>query len=292
MALNGVYGVNGWLYQNSGPASAYSQFIGNHAWWTASSGTAALSTLTYVQVMTLNTSGRLTIFSTASSTSTTTGALVVTGGVGIGGALYVNTTSYIAGAQIITTTTIGQYASSSANNASSTGTTSTFFINNTTTSTGTTTGALVVTGGVGIGDNLYVANTSYIGNSKILTQATAYDYIMLRGQYIPRTGYVSGSTITIDASLYDNYVVTATGSTTVIQLNTTNGYTPFDGQKLIIRLLDNGVARLLSWRFETNHFRIVGIAPPQVTLVGSTVYVGVMYNQMATTWDILSAVIQ
>jgi hypothetical protein len=87
-------------------------------------------------------------------------------------------------------------------------------------------------------------------------------------------------------------VVTATGSTTQIQIATDNGYTPFDGQKLIVRLIDDGTARVLSWNTSTNQFRIVGIAPPQRTLVGSTVYVGVMYNQMSNTWDILSAIIQ
>jgi hypothetical protein len=40
--------------------------------------------------------------------------VVVAGGVGVGGAVYINTTSFIAGAQIITTATIGNYAVSTA----------------------------------------------------------------------------------------------------------------------------------------------------------------------------------
>ena len=58
-----------------------------------------------------------TITTTTNSTSTNSGALIVAGGVGIGGALYVGCTSYVAGAQIITTATIGLFASSSSSYA-------------------------------------------------------------------------------------------------------------------------------------------------------------------------------
>jgi hypothetical protein len=44
------------------------------------------------------------------STSTNSGALTVTGGVGIGGVLNVASTSYIAGAQVLTTATVAPYA--------------------------------------------------------------------------------------------------------------------------------------------------------------------------------------
>jgi hypothetical protein len=112
---------------------------------------------------------KLLISSTSPSTSSITGALVVNGGVGIGGALNVANTSYIAGAQIITTATIGNFSS-----GSSTGTTSTFLINNTTTSINTTTGALQVRGGAGIGGNLYVGNrVGFVNTSNV---STVYQY--------------------------------------------------------------------------------------------------------------------
>ena len=63
-----------------------------------------------VQTLT-GTTGTFTISNTASSTSTTTGALVVVGGVGIGGAIYSGGNHYAAGALVITTATIGTYAS-------------------------------------------------------------------------------------------------------------------------------------------------------------------------------------
>ena len=74
------------------------------------------------------------------ATSTTTGALAVTGGVGIGGALFVGNTATII----------------SSVNASS-----------------TTTGALIVSGGVGIGGDSYVGGSSVItGNLTVSTQLT------------------------------------------------------------------------------------------------------------------------
>ena len=71
--------------------------------------------------------GQIVIAATTASVSTTTGALQVAGGVGIGGGLYVG--------GIVT-------------------------ITNTASSVSTTTGALVVTGGVGLGGSLYAGNLS------------------------------------------------------------------------------------------------------------------------------------
>jgi hypothetical protein len=114
------------------------------------------------------------------STSTNSGALVVAGGVGIGGSLYVTNLSYIAGAQIVTTATINQFANQTSITAgtdtaisTSTGniviwntstlqsitnrgatTTNVVSFTNTTTSTSTATGAVVITGGLGVGGQI------------------------------------------------------------------------------------------------------------------------------------------
>jgi hypothetical protein len=114
------------------------------------------------------------INNTTTSTSTNTGALTVAGGVGIGGAVYIGTSSYIAGAQIITTATIGNYASASGTGVSSTGTTSTFTISNTSSSTSTMTGALVVSGGVGIGGDLYVGGSINGTINGVITSSTNF----------------------------------------------------------------------------------------------------------------------
>jgi hypothetical protein len=70
----------------------------------------ATSTLQSVTDRGNSTTNPILINNTTDSTSTITGALIVAGGVGIGGALYANTTSFVAGTEIITTGTIEQYA--------------------------------------------------------------------------------------------------------------------------------------------------------------------------------------
>ena len=82
--------------------------------------------------ITLNATGQVLIPGTIASTSTTTGALQVVGGVGVGGGIYVGNNSTFTGIVSIT---------------------------NTTASTSTNTGALQVTGGVGIGGGLNVGGT-------------------------------------------------------------------------------------------------------------------------------------
>jgi hypothetical protein len=131
--------------------------------------------------------GLTTVTNTTSATSTSTGAFQVRGGVGIGGALYAQQTSYINGSQILTVATIGSFgvgtitAGTDTVVSTSTGavliwntstlqsitnrgnaTTNQIVITNATTATSTNTGALQVIGGVGIGGNLYVGGISVL----------------------------------------------------------------------------------------------------------------------------------
>jgi hypothetical protein len=127
---------------------------------------------------------QLFVSGTDPATSVTSGALQVIGGVGIGGALWVGTTSFVAGSQIITTATINDYASrtyvyagtdtavntstgnitiwntSTLQSVTNRGATTNNAISftNSTSATSTASGALQVVGGVGVGGSLYVGN--------------------------------------------------------------------------------------------------------------------------------------
>ena len=129
------------------------------------------------------------------ATSTNSGALVVKGGVGIGGNLYV--TGDIVD---ITGRIIG---------SGTTGTTSTFVISNTSSSTSTNSGALVVTGGAGIGGALFVNTTSYIAGSQIITTATV-------NIYATKTTIIAGT---------DTAVNTSTGEVTIWNTSTLESVT-------------------------------------------------------------------
>jgi hypothetical protein len=162
----------------------------------------ANSTLTYTAV---------NLSSTTASTGTNSGALIVGGGVGIGGSLYVGGTSTFFGNLLpsadsvynlgssstqwrslyVSTNTIyiGGTAVSVVNGnlqvggapliASSTGTTSTFVVTNTSNSTSTTTGAIVVSGGIGVGGNINVG-----GNANISGSITATNHYVTSGSLI------------------------------------------------------------------------------------------------------------
>ena len=126
------------------------------------------------------------------SISTTTGALVVTGGVGVGGSLYA-AALYDNNARVLTTATIGNFGVSTLTAGTDTvvsaasgpvtiwnnstlqtitnrgaTTNNAISITNASVSTGSTTGALIVAGGVGVGDKLNVARQ--------LTVAENYGY--------------------------------------------------------------------------------------------------------------------
>jgi hypothetical protein len=166
--------------------------------------------------------GNIVAASSAVSTSTTTGALVIpTGGVGIGGAIY-NGGVHVSTGNIV--------AASSA------------------VSTSTTTGALVVTGGLGVGGNLYVG-----GN--IVQQTGLYQ---LAGN-ITNTGgnltcnFNNGSifnvfplTANVTANLYNVYFGSGISTTATIIIN--QGATPYTVSNILI---NGGTVRSITWKGTT-----------------------------------------
>ena len=196
----------------------------------SSTGTVTVWTTSTLQSVTnrgATTTNIISITNTTNATSTTTGALVIGGGVGIGGNLYVGglinigQTSTILGSEIITTATIGNYASKS--NASSTGTTSSFLISNLTVSTSTNTGALIVTGGVGIGGVLYVNTTSFIAGAEIITSATI-------NIFASKTTIVAGT---------DTAISTSTGEVTIWTTSTLQSVTNRGNSTTNVILINN-----------------------------------------------------
>ena len=159
---------------------------------------------------------QLVINGTTSATSTDTGALVVAGGIGIGGSVY-SPLIFENSARIVSTSTIKFYAATSVQNGTDTvvtlstttgqltvWNTSTLqsitsrgattdramTITNTTNATTTATGALQVRGGVGIGQNLYVGGlisvatiTSVAGNITIDPAGTS-DIVFGTGAFV------------------------------------------------------------------------------------------------------------
>jgi hypothetical protein len=88
------------------------------------------------------------------------------------------------------------------------------------------------------------------------------------------------ATAVIDCDVTDEYVLTAVANATTF---TVTG-TPTNGQKLIIRFKDAGVAKDLTF----TGFTAVGVTLPTTTVASKTHYVGAVYNSAASTWDVLA----
>lgn len=101
-------------------------------------------------------------------------------------------------------------------------------------------------------------------------------------------GATSGS-LTINGDITDVYKAEGlTGDITFLQPSGT----PVDGQKLMIRLEDNGTGRNITWTTTSGAFRQVGIVLPSATLAGKVMYVGCSYNFTDSFWDAIAVAIQ
>jgi hypothetical protein len=92
------------------------------------------------------------------------------------------------------------------------------------------------------------------------------------------------ATAVIDCDSTDHYQLTAIANATEF---TVTG-TPTNGQKLLIRLKDAGVAKALTW----TGFTAIGCTAPTTTVAGKTHYIGAVYNSAASTWNILAVAVE
>ena len=170
--------------------------------WTVGSKTYTWSGAAWLVTAVSQTFSNLTITTSTNATSTNSGAVQIVGGLGVGGDLWIGGTLYSNSQPVITTATLG--ASIFGGNditVTSTGTTSStflrfdntstlqtvtnrgftttnrIFISNTTESTTTNTGALVVSGGIGVGkrvncESLRIAD-SIFDSTEVAVSTTA-----------------------------------------------------------------------------------------------------------------------
>lgn len=96
----------------------------------------------------------------------------------------------------------------------------------------------------------------------------------------------SSATPAIDISAYDIFNITALATNITSMTSGLSGGTPTDGQKLIIRIKDNGTSRTITWGAS---FASSGVA----TLLAATVInkqhtVGLIYSSSTSTWVCLA----
>jgi hypothetical protein len=103
----------------------------------------------------------------------------------------------------------------------------------------------------------------------------------------PRTSTTtSTATLTPDIQTADQYNLTAQAVGLTIAAPTG---TPVDGNKLLLRILDNGTSRALTWN---GTYTVIGTTLPTATTANKMVYVGCIYNAANTRWDVIAVTTQ
>lgn len=96
------------------------------------------------------------------------------------------------------------------------------------------------------------------------------------------TSTTSSSTPTPNADTDDIYILTALAAGATFGSPTG---TPVNGQRLLIRVKDNGTARTLAYNAI---YRAIGVTLPTTTVISKTLYLGCIYNSADTKWDVLA----
>jgi hypothetical protein len=116
-----------------------------------------------------------------------------------------------------------------------------------------------------------LAGTETLTNKRVTPRATT-------------SGTTSGNqTPTGDSS--DQYIMT--GLTGAITMLAPSG-TPTNGQKLVLRFLDNGTGRGITWTTSAGGYRALGTTLPTTTVANKTIYVGCIYNSTSVFWDVVA----
>ena len=95
----------------------------------------------------------------------------------------------------------------------------------------------------------------------------------------------TAANITPTGDTVDQYEITALNSAATI---VAPSGTPTDGQKLILRIKDNGIAQTLAWTTTSGGYRVIGNTLPITTAVSKTAYIGCIYNSAELFWDVIA----
>jgi hypothetical protein len=130
------------------------------------------------------------------------------------------------------------------------------------------------------------AKTYTFANENMTIVGTTQTQTLTSKRVTPRIDTIaSAATITPTGDISDQYTVTAlaTGATIAAPSGT-----PTDGQKLVLRIKDNGTARALTWTTTSGAYRAVGVNLPATTVISKVVYVGCIYNSQDSFWDVIA----
>jgi hypothetical protein len=154
------------------------------------------------------------------------------------------------------------------------------------------TGALPVANG-GTGNAFFTvsgpassAKTYTFPNENMTVAGLSQTQTFTNKRVTPRIGTVAdAATITPTGDDSDQYNVTALAQAATIAAPSG---TPTNGQRLVLRIKDNGTGRVLTWTTSSGAYRAIGTTLPITTIANKTVYVGCIYNEADTFWDVVA----
>ena len=160
-------------------------------------------------------------------------------------------------------------------------------------------GLLITKGGANEG--LKVNKTSGSGNAATIigtleattlvkTGGLATEFLMADGTVStfmnPRVQSVTSSATVTPTSTNDLVKITAQAAGLTLA-NPTGTFA--EGQALIIRIKDNGTARAITYGSD---YRAIGLTLPTTTVLSKTTYLGIIYNDTDTKWDVVGVTTQ
>ena len=103
-------------------------------------------------------------------------------------------------------------------------------------------------------------------------------------------GVTTSGTITPNADTSDQYNLIGLNGTVTLAIPSG---TFTDGQKLTIRIKDNGSAQTLNWTTDgANSYRVINTTLPTTTTANKVSYVGCVYNSQDSFWDVVAVTTQ
>ena len=126
---------------------------------------------------------------------------------------------------------------------------------------------------------LYAATSTITGNESVGGNLAVTGTITSTGgiRTVP-TSVASSATITPSSQVY-NVIALAVPATVAVPSLAAN-----DGQACIIRIMDNGTARALT--FAAGYSNVSGLDTPTTTVASKLLTIGVIYNSATSKWEI------
>lgn len=142
--------------------------------------------------------------------------------------------------------------------------------------------------------NSTVAGNTTAAGTGILIPSGARVLVMTDGTNFTGTGVTQSSasvasSATITPSIgAPQYNVTALAEATSFAAPAAGA----DGQRLVLRILDDGTSRNLTWTTTSGGYRVIGTALPSATIANKVLYVALIYNSQASFWDVVAVALQ